>query len=1126
MICRNSKLAWLFFNLMLALVLGCALSFGARAVLVDSTRERDRQAEQIRRFATAALEATRGNMRQLRAWLAPLPLGPSFSALEIRNKSGTVLDIRYDAPTPPPAWANAFPSMAPGVLELSLDAKNSVILRLLPAPSYPASRLADAIVPALTSGIGAIFFANLFFWKLSRRWRIAGIEQAHWERSVSLRPEPEPQADRGNVLSPADRSMPDCLERYPEAILICDSERRVRHANAAARMLFRHTPAIEPGGDVLELIAPWDRARFADSLANLDSPEGRGGTVRLQALTAHGGVRPIDAVIVPLADDGTDLILSLRDASRAQLLENDLEIRDRLLDLMPQGLAIVSSQDYGEILYCNRTFGSLLRLAVPPARATLPGLLAEGAEDAVVRDMQAAIEKNTPRNLSFAWRTESGAAARLELRLAPLSPDPNGSSLLTVMLSDRTEEAAARDRIERELAFNRVVFEDMPLGLCVVDTEGKVLSVNTRLVELTGLTRDSLIGSSVDEWLSWDPKTKGHRPHGELTTTIKGASKTFKVSTLASPTAADKGEYVYFFDDITLFRQQAQAVAEEAERLQLTLESITDGIIATNRDGFIQYLNPQAKRLTGLDGQDYVGLPIGKVLYLMDEKKRRPLADPVLRAMRIGKAVKFRHDVLLLGEGKPELAVDVSATPIFDKKQTLIGGVVVLKDISEQRSLAQQMKMRASRDPLTGLVNRRELVSLLESLQYEVDEYHRLHSLCYMDLDKFKIVNDTCGHPAGDELLRQIAHLMGQCLRTQDILARIGGDEFCAVLPNTGAEDAKGVAERIRESVKAFRFTWDGKYFELGISIGIVEIAPGIGVEQNLSAADKAGYVAKERGRDQVYIAEGEEPEFGKSLLMPWNERLLEALEHDYFRFSVREARFLHGDIRSAPSYREFQLQLCEPDQTPIAASAFMPNVRRFDLVPAIERWAISKLFSFRSPVSGPADSLSVCSIPISAITLSEDGFVPFLLEQSAAYQVSPSWICFEIAESDLVQNYTAVRHFITKCKEQGYRFCLSQFGGGFSSFAYVRNLPLDFFKIDDSLTHRIEIDPIDEAIVGAIQNIAEQMNIRTIAQDVSSPTLLERLRGLGIHYAQGLAVEPPAARSVLPAQGVDVPCT
>lgn len=1130
MIGRHLKLAWLILNLALLVTIGAALGVGARAVVTESARELEWQAQQIRQFASAALEWSRGNMKQLHTWLEPLPVGSSFSKLEIRKKSGTVLDIRYRAPAGAPFWASALPPLADAVPELPLNSKNSLVLKLVPAPSRAASQLAEALYPALASGVGAILIANLFFWMYLRRIAMGRMEQTHWEKSVSPRLASEPKAPRGTTLSRSDGAPAECFERFPEAIVVCDAERRVSYANASAQALFRHTPAIEPGGAVFELIAPWDRSRFEEALEireeSEEGEEGEARIVRIQALTALGGIRPLDVAISPPATVGTELILSLRDAGTAQSVENSLELRDQLLDMLSQGLAIVSPRDHGEILYCNRTFRNLLRLGVSPGGTTLPSVLAQGAEDGAVRNIQAAVEDIEPLDLSLSWRSGDHPTAKLALRLAPLATEPAGSPSLAVILHDRTEEAVALDRIETELARYRTILEEMPLGLCIADGEGKALFLNARLAELTGKTRSQLVNSAVEEWLPWDAKARGRVQYGELTGFLSGAGQTLRVSTLLLQKTAGKDLYAYLFDDITVFRQQIQTAAEEAERLQLTLDSIAEGIITTNKDGFIQYLNPLARRLTGLEGHDCVGMPIAKVLYLLDEKKRRPLADPVLRAIRIGKTVKFRHDVLLVCDGKPELAVDVSATPIFDRKQALIGGVVVIKDVSEQRSLTRQMKMRASRDPLTGLVNRRELLSLLESLQYEVDEYHRQHSLCYMDLDKFKIVNDTCGHPAGDELLRQISHLMGQCLRTQDVLARIGGDEFCALLPNTKADDARGVAERIRETVKSFRFTWDGKYFELGISIGIVELAQGIGVEENLSAADKACYVAKERGRDLVHVSAGREPEFGKTTLAPWNERLLEAMEHDYFRFAVRQAQFLHGNARSAPSFHEVLLQLCEPEQTPIVASAFMPNARRLDLVAVIERWAISKLFATRPQFSGPDGRSHVYSIPLSAVTLAENSFVPFLLELSEGYGVPSSSICFEIAENDLVQNYSVVRHFMSKCREHGYRFCLNQFGGGFSSFAYIRNLPLDFLKIDDCLTHRIEIDHLDEAIVSAIQNIAERMDIRTIAQDVNTPSLLERLRNLGVHYAQGAAVESSTARPGVPAQGVDARCT
>ncbi|HLF95895.1 MAG TPA: diguanylate cyclase, partial [Methylococcaceae bacterium] len=717
---------------------------------------------------------------------------------------------------------------------------------------------------------------------------------------------------------------------------------------------------------------------------------------------------------------------------------------------------------------------------------------------------------------------------------------------LVLSVTDRSNEAAHRDRVERDLFLDQKILDEMPLAYCIADAQGTIGAVNSRFVKLMGRPADQLIGTGIADWIDRPVKTQGPIYQGDYALVAEPSGRVAKLSTLpfqqgdyalvAEPTGrvvklstlpllTQQGgsEYVYFFDDITAFKQRALTDNAELERLQRTLDGVEDGIITTNADGFIQYMNPFAQRLTGLVEHQYKGMAFGQVIHLIDEKKREPLVDPATRAIRIGKTVKFRQDVLLIGEHKQELAVDVAATPVHDRTKTVIGSVIVMKDVAEQRSLSHQMHMHASLDPLTGLINRRELLSLLQRLQSETEERSRQHTLCYMDLDKFKVVNDTCGHNAGDELLRQVSNLMSECLRANDVLARIGGDEFCAVLLNTATEHGAAVAEKIRDAVKRFRFTWDGKFFEIGVSIGLFGLQPGLGVEETISAADQACYHAKEQGRDRVYVASAPQRDKGTPPPAPWSERLSAAADHDYFRLFSWDAQALQAGHQSAPTYREVLLQLHEPNQAPLTASAFMPSAQRLNLVPSIERWGIGKLLSRLPPAAPPLDPPVVHAIHLSSVTLADSSFTAFLFEQSKHFGISPQQICFEISEDDLVQNFSLVQSFMLAGKKAGYRFCLGQFGGGISSFGYIRNLPLDFLKIDSSLTGRAGSDPIDAAIVRAIQDIGEHMHVRLVAQNVQDQSTREFLSALGIHYGQGpLFSQPIPLEPARPAPSAD----
>lgn len=1085
---------WRALNAALSAAMAAALVLGASLAWIDGAREAERQLQLIRDFAAANVEFGRGNPKRLQAVLASWPGSPLLAGLEIQGKSGTLAAVGYEDGLP--GWlGRLLPVSGAAPREFPLDERGTLVLKVTVAPAY--YRVLQAMPPALAMAGFVLVIANVAAWLLRGRLHRGGMAGGRCADALAAAPldRPRSRADAGQTSDP--------LDDLPVAALRCDAEGQVAYMNEAASALLGRRPDEIHPLTLLELIAPWERAAFSEVLASEFRP-GFAATAETQMLAVRGGILPVTIGIVRTAGGGRFIVF--RDASAERALREELTVRTLLFDALPFGVAMLKRQSRGEILYSNHVFRALLQL--PDSSGDFPSRLvdhvAAGLAASDAQRLRTLIDEASVSTMQCDWQARDEGSRVLELQLFPVTVSHAADTLLVCVVHDRTEEIAFRQNLEQELTRGRRILDEMPLGLCIAEENGRVRAANAALGKLADRRPEQFVNLPIADWLCCDSQQRISRGiYG-----LKGTDRVAALSTLVLPTSNDGDEWVYFLDDITSLKKQADADHAELERLQLTLDGLAEGVITTNAGAFIQYMNPHGQRLTGLAEHQYKGMLLGQVIHLVDEMKREPIADPAVRAMRVGKTVKFRHEIVLVRENRHELAVEVAATPLQDAKHQVVGCVILLKDVSEQRSLTRQMAIRATRDPLTGLINRRELLSLLEAIQGEVEEHHRQVWLCYMDLDRFKIVNDSCGHNAGDELLRQIAQLMQECLRANDILARIGGDEFCVVLCDTSRENAIVAAEKIREAVKHFRFAWDGKYFEVGVSIGVFGLLEGLSVDEAIAAADQACYVAKEKGRDLVYAASLPQYIPGKALPADWSERLSKAMEHDYFRLYRQDAQFLQQGCGEATAYHEILPQLQEPGEAPIVAAGFLPRAQRLNLVPAIERSIIGKLFSLIPP--GNSSAADVYAIQLSSATLAEAGLPRFLSTQSDLYKVSPHRICFEISEDDVVANFSLFQKFMWECGGLGYRFCLSHFGGGISSFGYVRNLPLAFLKIDSSLTRRVESDPVDEEIIRAIQKIGERLRILIIAQNVESQAAADRLRGLGIHYIAGPVVAMP----------------
>ena len=402
----------------------------------------------------------------------------------------------------------------------------------------------------------------------------------------------------------------------------------------------------------------------------------------------------------------------------------------------------------------------------------------------------------------------------------------------------------------------------------------------------------------------------------------------------------------------------------------------------------------------------------------------------------------------------------------------------------------------------------RHLDKLFTSAREEQSE----HALLFMDLDQFKVVNDTCGHMAGDELLRQLAALLLRDFRANDVFARIGGDEFGVLLEHCSMTAASEIADRIRQDVRDFRFAWDKETFEIGVSIGLVAItAESESAAAVLSAADVACYLAKDEGRNRVYVHSLSDKELvQRKSEMEWVTRVNRAMEEGRLQLAVQSAVALHDEL-IPQHYHEVLLRMVDVDGKAVSTVTVVNAAERYNFMPTIDRWVVKTALACIAGGRLKADKNNVVAINLSMMSLSDDHFLAFIEQQLDQHpQVSPHHLCFEITETAAVRNLSKALGFIGALQKLGCRFALDDFGSGLSSFGYLKNLPVDFLKIDGAFVKDIADDPIDCAMVESIVHIARAMGVPTIAEWVEDDAVLKRVTSLEVDYAQGYGVSRP----------------
>lgn len=665
------------------------------------------------------------------------------------------------------------------------------------------------------------------------------------------------------------------------------------------------------------------------------------------------------------------------------------------------------------------------------------------------------------------------------------------------------------------------IVRDIRDGIITYRRDGILTSCNPGAERLFGLPAEEIVGQPVQRFILEGGCSLLPDAGGELKAEmmLKGrGGGAFAAELTANPSGAGDDTFVCMVRDVTERRRVEEQLYAEKMLAQVTLASIGDGVITTDRAGHVRYLNPSAERLTGWRQASAQGLVLDEVYRLFDETTGAPLPNTMGLALRRRSDREDRTErapgILRRPDGT-ELVVQDALAPIRDASGVIIGTVLTFRDVTVTRKLARKLTFQANHDNLTGLINRSAFERRIEELLR--DSSGGEHILCYMDLDQFKVVNDTCGHAAGDELLRQLGQLLKDRVREADVLARLGGDEFGILFMDCPLSQAVLIAEGIRQAVDEFRFSWEGKSFAIGASIGLVAIdehAKTLG--PLLGAADSACYAAKDGGRNRVHVYQDDDRQLMERRgEMQWTHRLRHALDGDHLRLFVQPI-FRTAGSDGLQRY-EVLVRMLGDDGTIIPPGAFMPAAERYDLAPAVDRWVVGNFLAWVGDLQRRPDAaLGHYSINLSATSLGEESFLEFVLAALERHQIPAGCLCFEITETAAIANLSRAMTFMERLKAVGCSFALDDFGSGLSSFGYLKTIPVEYLKIDGSFVRDIARDPIARAMVVSINTIGHEMGLLTVAEFVESADILETLQAIGVDFVQGFHLGRPEPLSAL----------
>jgi two-component system, chemotaxis family, CheB/CheR fusion protein len=685
-----------------------------------------------------------------------------------------------------------------------------------------------------------------------------------------------------------------------------------------------------------------------------------------------------------------------------------------------------------------------------------------------------------------------------------------------------TDIVSANKEIATKQNHLSALLDSVLLSIINIDTQGIICHANVTVEKMFGYDRNELIGQSIIKLMPKMHAEKHHQYMDEYLRTgdkkiiglireLEGKRKDgslFPIE-LSITEFMNNGQQMFCgaINDVTK-RNAIQSMLEKERLLaRATLESISDAVITVDAQENIEYINPCAQKLTGYPGKAALGKKLNQVFRLYDSKGHYSLNEQLSEKLMRQESIAYTDIVQLKHLTDEEYSIEYSMAPLISKEDEYLGSVLSFVDVSNKQSLLQQMTWQAQHDPLTGLVNRKEFENRLENALVSAKTFNREHALLYLDLDQFKIVNDTCGHHAGDELLRQLAGVLATHIRSRDTLARMGGDEFAMLLENNSLDQAQSIAEKINEIVQDFRYSFESRIFKIGASIGVVSINNDTrNVQTVLSDADSACYAAKEAGRNRVEIHSPDNVDLqSRRRDMHWVSRINHAIDENRLVLYFQNIKSLKNHQKL---HYEVLIRLVDENGELVPPGAFLPAAERYGLMTNLDQWVIKRLLLELNKFN--VNSMPEISVNLSGISLSDPRFLANVSEMINANAGLANKICFEITETAAIINFRAAQEFIRSMKKFGCLFALDDFGSGMSSFGYLKNLPVDFLKIDGTFVKDVLVDEIDLFMVESINRIGQLMNMKTIAECAENEAIIEKLTEVGVDYAQGYGIGYP----------------
>lgn len=694
---------------------------------------------------------------------------------------------------------------------------------------------------------------------------------------------------------------------------------------------------------------------------------------------------------------------------------------------------------------------------------------------------------------------------------------------MTLPTTFSQSNAACLDDHGRQVCRLAAIVQNSDVAILSKNLEGTITTWNVAAEKLFGYSVEEIIGQSylklVPEHQLAEAKMLQDQLKNNLNTQhietdyLHKSGRLINVAVSLSAIKNTKDEVVEISEiirDITAQREIQQQFLMEHALLKVTMDSIGDAVMTTDSQGIVQYLNPVAQKLTGWTQEEAVGKRAKKILNVISEKTRKSSINPVALCLAENRVITLSDDAILINRYDEEFAIQESVSPIRDADGNTLGVVIVFYDVSAQRKISQELSYRATHDLLTGLPNRAEFEKSLKRFVNNNREQGQINALMFIDLDHFKAVNDSCGHSAGDLLLKEVANIMKNCVRSSDLVARVGGDEFAIILSICDTEKSMKIAKKICKSLSDFRFYHDGKIFRIGSSIGLVMINSSWESEAKLiEAADKACYQAKRAGKNRVhlYFDEVHTVDAGSGEIQ-WASRIEQALEEKSFELYCQRIMPLNHE---GLEHAEILIRMKDKNGDLISPNAFLPAAERFNMATRIDQWVVREVFEWMNKNAASLHHVESLSVNLSGQSLGDLAFHHFVIGLIESMEVDCQKLCFEVTETSAITNITDARKFIDAMNSYGVKFSLDDFGSGVSSFGYLNNLSVDYLKIDGQFIRDLVDNKVGQATVRCITEVAKATGKQTIAECVDNEVVETLLKKMGVDFTQGYLKHKPA---------------